>query len=227
MYYLQSRYYNPDWGRFINADAVVGQTGELLGHNMFAYCANNPVNMQDPNGYRYSIIDGGVQDDIFMGRANRIPPPSPLKKDVVINTLTGALPSAIDSGTACGMAQIANPLRKITIEQQALPRGGISVEYTTYVKSKPLLSAASKGYKYLGGTATIVSFGYNVWDDIHHNHSAERIAIDAGGVALGVVAGLLLAPLGLSAGVAIGISAFVGFGIGMGTTEIKRRMYGD
>jgi RHS repeat-associated protein len=30
LYYSKSRYYNPEWGRFINADAIVGQTGELL-----------------------------------------------------------------------------------------------------------------------------------------------------------------------------------------------------
>lgn len=51
LYYLNSRYYNADWGRFINADAITGITGELLSHNMFAYCVNNPVNMDDQNGY--------------------------------------------------------------------------------------------------------------------------------------------------------------------------------
>jgi len=51
LYYLQSRFYNPEWGRFINADAIFGEKGELLSHNMFAYCSNDPVNMEDPNGY--------------------------------------------------------------------------------------------------------------------------------------------------------------------------------
>ncbi|MBK1809992.1 RHS repeat-associated core domain-containing protein [Clostridium sp. YIM B02505] len=51
LYYLQSRYYNPDWGRFINADAEVGKVGTLISHNMFAYCLNNPVNMSDPLGH--------------------------------------------------------------------------------------------------------------------------------------------------------------------------------
>ncbi|EYE87143.1 hypothetical protein Q428_14995, partial [Fervidicella metallireducens AeB] len=50
-YYLQSRYYNPEWGRFINEDAIVGNMGELLSYNMFAYCMNNPINLVDKNGY--------------------------------------------------------------------------------------------------------------------------------------------------------------------------------
>ena len=49
-YYLNSRYYNPTWGRFINADAAIGQLGNAQGTNMFAYCLNNPVNMDDPAG---------------------------------------------------------------------------------------------------------------------------------------------------------------------------------
>ena len=51
LYYLQSRYYSPDWGRFVNADAEGGQVGALLSHNVFAYCLNNPVNMSDPSGF--------------------------------------------------------------------------------------------------------------------------------------------------------------------------------
>ena len=51
LYYLQSRYYEPELGRFINADSqIVGIGGEVLGYNMFAYCMNNPVNMSDDSG---------------------------------------------------------------------------------------------------------------------------------------------------------------------------------
>ena len=44
-YYLQSRYYDPVVGRFINADGVgyLGATGTFLSFNLFAYCENNPV----------------------------------------------------------------------------------------------------------------------------------------------------------------------------------------
>ncbi|MBR3895162.1 MAG: RHS repeat-associated core domain-containing protein [Clostridia bacterium] len=48
-YYLQSRYYNPSWCRFINADSILG-SGGFVGYNLFAYCNNNPVNGCDPCG---------------------------------------------------------------------------------------------------------------------------------------------------------------------------------
>ena len=52
LYYLQSRYYDPEVGRFINADDVdyLGASGKPLSYNLFAYCENNPVNNSDPSG---------------------------------------------------------------------------------------------------------------------------------------------------------------------------------
>ena len=53
MYYLQSRYYDPNTGRFINADAY-GSTGQgIIGCNMFAYCGNNPVSRSDSTGFSW------------------------------------------------------------------------------------------------------------------------------------------------------------------------------
>ena len=52
LYYLQSRYYDAGVGRFINCDAVDclinGETANKL--NEFAYCENDPVDNDDPNG---------------------------------------------------------------------------------------------------------------------------------------------------------------------------------
>ena len=50
LYYLQSRYYNPEIGRFINADGCMATGQGLLGNNMFAYCLNNPINRIDVAG---------------------------------------------------------------------------------------------------------------------------------------------------------------------------------
>ena len=58
LYYLQSRYYNPEWGRFLNADTLVSTGQGNLGNNMFAYCLNNPVAYQDSAGtIAYTCMD--------------------------------------------------------------------------------------------------------------------------------------------------------------------------
>ena len=50
LYYLNSRYYNPTWGRFINADEYLSAGENLLSTNVFAYCYCDPINLKDPNG---------------------------------------------------------------------------------------------------------------------------------------------------------------------------------
>ena len=41
LYYLQSRYYNPTWGRFINADEYINANGDIIGFNLLAHCKMN------------------------------------------------------------------------------------------------------------------------------------------------------------------------------------------
>ena len=51
-YYVSSRYYDPEIGRWINADnAIAGVGGNIRGYNLFAYCMNDPVNMSDHTGH--------------------------------------------------------------------------------------------------------------------------------------------------------------------------------
>ena len=53
LYYLNSRYYDPETGRFINADdvLVLDHTQDVInGLNLYAYCLNNPVNDFDSDG---------------------------------------------------------------------------------------------------------------------------------------------------------------------------------
>ncbi len=50
-YYLQSRYYNPEWGRFLSPDSFSYiDNSTQLGCNAYIYCANNPVMYIDPTG---------------------------------------------------------------------------------------------------------------------------------------------------------------------------------
>ena len=48
-YYLRSRYYNANRGRFINSDSIANQNGLLL--SLFCYCDNNSINNVDKDGF--------------------------------------------------------------------------------------------------------------------------------------------------------------------------------
>ena len=60
LYYLQSRYYNPEIGRFLNSDNITDSGAGVLGFNTFIYCANNPVNYADPTGHSISGVLAGL-----------------------------------------------------------------------------------------------------------------------------------------------------------------------
>ena len=64
LYYLRSRYYNPRWGRFINADGLVKG-------NLFCYCVNSPLSNIDSSGkepapYDYTAPPGPYDYTAFL-----------------------------------------------------------------------------------------------------------------------------------------------------------------
>ncbi len=60
LYYLKSRYYDPEVGRFISSDEVTSTGQGILGTNMFAYCLNNPACVGDTEGKFGNWLIGGV-----------------------------------------------------------------------------------------------------------------------------------------------------------------------
>ena len=50
LYYLQTRYYDANIGRFISADKIINGNGDMLGYNLYAYCSNNPIMYTDYTG---------------------------------------------------------------------------------------------------------------------------------------------------------------------------------
>ena len=51
LYYLQTRYYDPELCRFTNIDGIEYIDAETInGLNLYAYCGNNPVMRVDPTG---------------------------------------------------------------------------------------------------------------------------------------------------------------------------------
>lgn len=52
LYYYRARYYDPALARFLQVDPI----GYLGGMNLYAYCGNTPVNLDDPSG-TYAVWD--------------------------------------------------------------------------------------------------------------------------------------------------------------------------
>ena len=61
LYYLNSRYYDPEVGRFISSDSVMGVNADMATYNLYAYCGNNPIIRCDVSGTHWdNIIDAAL-----------------------------------------------------------------------------------------------------------------------------------------------------------------------
>ena len=114
-YYLQSRYYDPALGRFLNADTYASTGQGFLGYNMFAYCQNNPVINSDQNGHFIltCIIVGAVVGGVICGGYSAASQCaengfSNINWGVVgVNFLTGAISGAFAATPITTLASVA------------------------------------------------------------------------------------------------------------------------
>ena len=115
LYYLRSRYYNPVWGRFINADVLLGKIGSVISHNIFAYCKNSPIILVDPDGkqgFRDPMIENARWED-QLGRAQ-------YEKEKAQADLIKRAQELVSAAKTAAQARLAEQWRQSRI----LPNGG-------------------------------------------------------------------------------------------------------
>lgn len=120
-YYLNSQYYDPAVGRFINPDSLLNQES-ALGNNMFAYCLNNPMNMTDTEGNLpflavtaiIGAVVGAVAGGVVAAKSG-----GNVWAGIGIGAVAGAL-----VGTGVGMAAGAALAGSITATTGAVMTGG-------------------------------------------------------------------------------------------------------
>jgi len=114
LYYLTTRYYDPEVCRFISADVYMSTGQGVLGGNMWAYCGNNPVNRYDIDGDFWHIVIGAAVGAV-VGFASSVVSDLLSGKELAevdwagagISAVTGALGGALTaSGAGIGL-QIA------------------------------------------------------------------------------------------------------------------------
>ena len=141
-YYLQSRYYDPAIGRFLNADTEIsGVGGEILGNNMFSYCLNNPVNMSDPTGHWPSWAT------VALGVAAAV-----VAVAVTVATLGAAAPAAACTLAAVGMSYGASYAVATTVATVAVAATTVAasayaadVAYSSVTGDSVLLNTVFQG----------------------------------------------------------------------------------
>ncbi len=208
LYYLNSRYYSPEWGRFINADAIVGSIGELLGANVFAYCKNNVVNKYDSSGFMALDCEGRgrtapslvVEDNKRKNKSSSIIPSKSQLKDVERSSLV----TGIEGGISSALSDVPDYL--VIGGNRAARRAGQEL----IVPIRGAAAARGIGSVEKVGAVGVVLTGVTVWDDYHSGYSKQeargRSKVDIGVSAGVIVVGILCPEAAIPAAITFGIA---------------------
>ena len=131
LYYLNSRYYNPLWGRFLNADSMLVQTSSLTGYNLFIYGNNNPINRIDSKGnFAWGVAALVVTGIIMVGAALYAASKNKKKKKQTKKTSSGSS-STSSSSSKTTSKKVSTSGSKSTSSSfvAALPAAGVATTF--------------------------------------------------------------------------------------------------
>ena len=141
LYYLQSRYYNPKVGRFINADVYVSTGQGFTGNNMFAYCLNNPVNFVDRNGENPEPLAAWLSSMWWLCGVDGVLPIGEVVyvgAAVIIGVATiGIIDDAFAVGEEFSKHLIQQQSSNIFMEEEKEGENGVDVPNVTYPGDDP------------------------------------------------------------------------------------------
>ena len=106
LYYLQTRYYDPELGRFISQDSIEYADPETInGLNLYAYCANNPVMNIDPAGTSFliALLVGALIAGLMSGTVNAV---AAAYNGESVRSSVGAFLGGFITGAVLGAASI-------------------------------------------------------------------------------------------------------------------------
>ena len=132
LYYLNTRYYNPKWGRFINADSSIND--DIFGNNLYTYCGNNSSSRTDVDGKLWfevvMVVAGGAISAGFQAASN-VANGEKWYKNIAGAAVAGAV------GTACSFIPGIGGVAAAFIAAGA---GAVTNEVVNYVTKKKKIS---------------------------------------------------------------------------------------
>ena len=144
-YYLNSRYYNPLWGRFLTIDSLLNPNQDIISHNLYVYCSNNPIKNTEKEGKSLFIALVNPVAKAVINLSNAVTGaveksvkkyiPKPTKKTDMCNPITSYT-------NACAVKDYTEELYDILDKNNSYAKkmtimGGISKPVFFYVKEKP------------------------------------------------------------------------------------------
>ena len=211
LYYLRSRYYASEEGRFINSDIIIGSSPRILTNNVFAYCANNPTVHLDRNGMLFEAIGKWLKE--FLTPSN------------IFNTIMGGLGTEFNALIHSVGKAIKNAPRPNNIGAGIYAKK-IASELSGLRKFGDVGSAIINCASYIGAAIDVVS---GIINNVKTNESFQVIVSDAivdatisagsiyvagkAGAALGAKIGTIVGPnvgsiIGAGAGYLIGVGLY-------------------
>ena len=164
LYYLNSRYYNPKWGRFLNADRVIGTNENILSYNVYSYCNNNPIVYFDVEGQTAAsaILKFGqaILTGIIGGITSSIDGPLPIA-DI-------AFAAALTFATTCNRPQI---LEKEAIQTMPTKKGNHihHIVAQKAAKAAPARTVLNRVGIKINNSANLVSLPATYHQHLHTN----------------------------------------------------------
>lgn len=170
LYYLNSRYYNPEWGRFLNADGILGANEDVLSYNLFVYVSNNPIVSVDPNGTSASALGLLAGAGIIAAGLVVLP--------VVTRALTGLTMGAVQlfRTTHQAVQTATRVIKEVSQGLRQKPKKSEEMEHNVYI----LRDKNTKKVEYVGRTKNIKATEYR------HDHNPFRTGLKLEKVALNI-----------------------------------------
>ena len=156
LYYLQSRYYDPEVSRFINPDVfATSDIDGVLAANMFAYCENNPIRNTDSTGTigADTLIGAatGAITSLISGIAS-----GDRGKDLILDVALGAA-----AGATKGMISTIISAAAAVNDAYKCYRDGVSIEGCVIVFASEFAASFVSGGRFNKGF-----FGKGIWDEL-------------------------------------------------------------